>query len=529
MHYTGMAAADFPVGAFCGSAGALGGTGLTTLVALGSVALLAMTLTTSLQDARMQGKTHRLSGSLHDANTRLRRANGELRRRALLDPLTDLPNRKLFEQRLAQAVARINAPGGRPLAVLFIDLDGFKPVNDSFGHATGDLVLKEVAQRIGAQLRRADTVARVGGDEFLLLMEDVEGPAECLALAERLIAALGQPFDLAGRDIQISASVGVAIHPDDGAADQLMSHADAAMYAAKRAGGGVAMRFESHMDARPLEQMGLLHDLRLAIERDELQLHYQPKVDATGAGPGGGTSGVEALLRWRHPQRGMVPPAVFIPVAERFGLIHALGAWVIDAACRQQHAWAAQGLHLRVAVNLSVHQLRRGDVVECIRAALLRWGVAPAQLLCEITESVAMEDLRATQRTLDGLGQLGVRLSIDDFGTGYSSLSTLRQLQAQELKIDRSFVNDLVASADARAIVDAVVRLAHALGLRVVAEGVETAAQRDLLLALGCDELQGYFFARPMPGEQVPAWVQARQAAGRAPPLPAARAEEATV
>jgi len=300
------------------------------------------------------------------------------------------------------------------------------------------------------------------------------------------------------------------VYPDHGQRDDLVAHADTAMYAAKRSGGGTCALFDSTIDGAALEQLSLLNDLRRAIELGQLALHYQPKVDGQRAQ----IRGVEALLRWQHPQRGMISPVVFIPIAERYGLINSLGNWVIDEACRQMQAWADAGVRMRVAINVSAHQLRKDDLVARIEQALDRYQVEASQLLCEITESVVMEDVKATQRVFDGLQRIGVYLSIDDFGTGYSSLSYLRQLPAKQLKIDRSFVNDLESSSDARAIVDAVIHLAHALGLRVVAEGVETAEQRDILLQLGCDELQGFFFAKPMPAAALLAWIGGKKPAG---------------
>jgi len=514
MHYTGMAAASFPDGTVCLSANALGGQSLGTLVVLASVTLLAMTLFTSILDARMQSKTTQLAGSLEMTNAQLQAANDELHKRAFIDPLTGVANRLLFEDRLRHAVSRIARAeeriGGRDqekLAVLFIDLDGFKPVNDSFGHAAGDSVLKEAALRLLSVARDSDTVARVGGDEFVLLMEDVVSLADCVTLARRLVEAVGRPFEIAHRQVQISGSVGIVIYPDHGRGDKLVANADAAMYAAKRAGGGTYAMFESHMDIGALEELNLQNDLRHAVELRQLQLYYQPKVD----GRDGRISGVEALLRWNHPERGMILPGVFIPIAERFGLIKGLGDWVIEEACRQMHAWAVAGMRMRVAINLSVHQLRQDDMVARIQQALDRYHVEASQLLCEITESVAMDDIKATHRAFDGLGRRGVYLSIDDFGTGYSSLSYLRKLPARQLKIDQSFVKDLEVDSDARAVVDAVVRLAHALGLDVVAEGVESAEQRDILLKLGCDELQGFFFAEPMPADAMLAWANLKR------------------
>ena len=519
MHYTGMAAAHFPEGSVCLSAGSLADDSLGALVALAAGSLLALTLATSILDARLQSRTAVLAHSLRVANTQLQNANDELKKQAYVDPLTNLPNRMLFEDRLQHAVRRserdeerISGRNPKRLAVLFVDLDGFKPVNDSFGHAAGDIVLKEAASRLRATARDSDTVARVGGDEFLLLMEDVGTVADAVTLARRVIESLAQPFQIPGRQVEISGSVGIVVYPDQGHRDKLVANADAAMYAAKRAGGSTYAVFEAHMDAGASEQLSLQNDLRHAIELGQLQLYYQPKVD----GRIGQIRGVEALLRWTHPERGMISPALFIPIAERFGLIGTIGRWVIDEACRQMAEWADQGVRMRVAINLSVYQLREEDLVQRIEAALNRHAIDPSQLLCEITETVAMEDIKATQRAFEGLERIGVYLSIDDFGTGYSSLSTLRQLPARQLKIDRSFVNDIATSNDARAVVDAVVRLAHALGLKVVAEGVETAEQRDILIELGCDELQGFYFARPMPAQTLLAWTSGTKPAGAA-------------
>jgi diguanylate cyclase (GGDEF)-like protein len=519
MHYTGMAAANFLTGTVCGSAGSLAGNSLGTLVAASSLVLLALTLFTSTLDARMQSKTARMAVSLRAANDQLKAANDELKDRAFRDPLTGLPNRLLFEDRLAHALQRIDRLEGRVaeresarLAVLFVDLDGFKPVNDSLGHAVGDLVLKEAALRLGVASRDTDTLARIGGDEFVLLMEDATSVADCVMLARRVVEVLARPFDIAGTLVEVSGSVGVVVYPDHGQKDKLIAHADAAMYSAKHAGGNTYALFESHMNAGALEQLNLHNDLRHAIQQGQMQLYYQPKID----GASGQIRGVEALIRWNHPVRGLVGPNVFIPIAERFGLICALGNWVIEEACRQMEAWANEGVRMRVAINLSVHQLREDGLADRIDRALRNHHVEASQLLCEITESVAMEDIKASQRAFEELAKVGVYLSIDDFGTGYSSLSYLRQLPARQLKIDRSFVSDLETSADARAIVSAVIELAHALSLRVVAEGVETEGQRRVLLGLGCDELQGFYFARPMPADALLDWTEGRKPAGAA-------------
>ncbi|MDN3919750.1 bifunctional diguanylate cyclase/phosphodiesterase [Roseateles violae] len=524
MHYTGMAAAHFPVGAVCRSADQLAGQDLGVVVTLATVALLGLTLFTSTLDTRMQSRTARLADSLRISNRQLQTANEELQRRAFVDPLTGLPNRLLFEDRLQHALVRIERSLAQPaepaepdrsgvperLAVLFVDLDGFKPINDSFGHAMGDAVLQEVGRRLLQAARDADTVARVGGDEFVLLLEGLADAEDGMGAARRIVEQFATPLEVDGQNLHLGASVGVVLFPDHGPGDKLMARADAAMYAAKRRGGHGCALFEPNMDLDARVSLSLQSDLRQAIARGQLRLHYQPKVDARRLQ----LSGVEALLRWEHPQHGSVPPAVFIPLAERHGLIDELGDWVIDQACRQMALWRIQGLRLRVAINLSVHQLRQSDLVERVGAALRRHRVDADQLLCEITESMAMDDVRAAQQSFEGLARIGVSLSIDDFGAGYSSLSHLRRLPARQLKIDASFVQDLASSADARAIVDGIIRLAHALDLEVVAEGVETEAQRDVLIGLDCDKLQGYLFARPMPAAALLDWALARRAGG---------------
>ena len=496
MHYAGMAAAGFPADAVCLTAGQLRGDRLGLIVSVAALVLLTLTLFTSVLDARLQSRTAQLASSL-------RAANEELQQLAFRDPLTGLANRSLFDDRVTQAVERCRRESSS-LAVLFVDLDGFKPVNDSFGHDVGDAVLREVARRLSAQARSIDTLARVGGDEFVLLLEDRPDVAVTAQVAQRIIDALLKPFAIGERGLQLSCSVGIAMYPTDGPPEQLMPHADSAMYAAKRSGGGSYAFFEPHMNAGVREQVELQRDLRAALEQGgQLELHYQPKVRSNGRV----ITGAEALVRWRHPARGLLAPGIFIPVAERFGLITALGGWVLEEACRQIAAWREQGLRMRVAINLSVHQLRQDDLVERIAQAMRRHAVDPALLTFEVTESVAMEDADSAMRVFERLGRLGVQLSIDDFGTGYSSLSYLRRLEAGQLKIDRSFVQDLETSADARAIVQAVVQLAHALELTVVAEGVETDGQRAVLQALRCDELQGFLFARPMTAQTMAEWA----------------------
>jgi diguanylate cyclase (GGDEF)-like protein len=481
--------------AFVGTELLLDPSQLLRVVLLGAVAL-GVGLVGALVDLRTRRGTRDLAASLQ-------RANQQLSQMALRDALTGLANRTLFDERLRLALENVGRSPSS-LAVLYLDVDGFKPINDSFGHAAGDAVLREVGQRLLALAGEGETAARVGGDEFLLLLEQADEPGAAGALARRALQVLGQPYRLpGGTEVSLSCSIGIALFPQHGPVAKLVPNADAAMYAAKGVGGSTFAFFEPGMDLDARNEVELHRDLRGALERRELQLYYQPKVEART----GEVTGAEALVRWEHPTRGTVTPYLLIPVAERFGLIGALGAWVIDEACRQAREWMDAGMRIRVAVNLSVHQLRQEDLVSRVHRALHAHQLEPQLLSFEITESVAMEDTQATMHTFSQLAQLGVMLAIDDFGTGHSSLAYLRKLPARQLKIDRSFVADLETSADALAVVDAVVSLAHALGLRVVAEGVETEGQRELLLGLRCDELQGFLIARPMAARSLAFWV----------------------
>jgi diguanylate cyclase (GGDEF)-like protein len=439
----------------------------------------------------------RHAGAAGDGEAIQRPARG-----ATVDALTGLPTRLYFEARLAAAAKKCDSKSGR-LAVFFVDLDGFKPVNDTYGHSCGDRVLEQVGARLKAISRGADVAARVGGDEFLLLMSGISGPEAVTQVATRLIEALSRPYRVEDREVGISCSVGIALYPDGCSQSKLIARADVAMYAAKRAGGSRHCFYAPSMDSDAQHNFDMVRDLRAAMANNELELYYQPKIDAKS----GKVTAAEALLRWQHPRHGLVMPGQFIPLAERSGLIGPLGNWVIEAACKQGRAWRDRGLRMRVAINLSAYQMRQDDIADRITEALARYRIHPSLLTCEITESAAMEDTRATQETMRRLGELGTHLSIDDFGTGYSSLSYLRQLPAEELKIDRSFVMDVEHSADARAVVDAVVKLAHALGLKVVAEGVENPRQQQILVELGCDELQGYLFAKPMTARALLIWA----------------------
>jgi predicted signal transduction protein with EAL and GGDEF domain len=358
------------------------------------------------------------------------------------------------------------------------------------------LLLMQTADRIRASVRLQDTCARVGGDEFVLIA-NVREPADASIIADKLVAVIDDPFNIAGHDLRVSVSIGIALYPGDGAdVEALLKHADVAMYHAKSIGRNQACFFEGAMNTHTEDHLALLQDLRLARKRQQFVLHYQPKFVA----PSGPITGVEALLRWNHPTRGLIPPDTFIPIAERTGLIVQIGEWVIDEACRQVSQWRRAGRPtLTMAVNISALQFSNTRLVPAVKNALERYQLEGEALTLEITESTAMRDVDASLEILERLRALGVRISIDDFGTGYSSLLYLKRLPASELKIDRGFVSELVADGEDAAIVAAIIALGQTLNLKIVAEGVETGAQQDLLTRLGCDSLQGFLLGRPMP------------------------------
>ena len=422
------------------------------------------------------------------------------------DKLTGLSTRVALEKQLAAAASDCDAASSR-MAVLVLELDGFNPIKSSFGHEFGDKLLAKAGTRLRAALGPKGVAGRVAGEEFAVLLSDVGLATSTMAGAgervQALLDELSRPYTVDGREVSLSCSIGVAQYPDDGGPTRMLACGEAAKNAAVRLGGGCYCFYLHGMDGDAREQMDLLRDLRHAIDRGELELFFQPKIDALSAQ----ITAAEALLRWRHPTRGLLSPTLFIPVAERYGFMRELGNWVIEDACRQARIWRDSGLRMRVAINLSAHQMRQEDIVERIEAALTTFHIHPSLLTCEITESVAMEDTETTQTTFRRLGELGVHLSIDDFGTGYSSLAYLRRLPAAELKIDRAFVTDIEHSQDARSVVDAVIKLAHALSLRVVAEGVERVEQQIILTEMGCDELQGYLFSRPMSAQAIQLWA----------------------
>ena len=493
MHYTGMAAAGFPQGSFCGALpDGLEGDGLVSLVLITTFAVLLVALLTSVLDARLEARTAALARSLTLANQ-------ELTQLALHDTLTGLPNRSLLADRIELAIAKVAEQGGC-FALMFIDLDGFKPVNDAFGHHAGDLLLKAVATRLRGHLHSQDTLARIGGDEFVLLVE-LQDPSDAMNVAIKQVNLVSRPFRVAEHDLQLSASLGIVLYPGNGQDQhELLRNADAAMYHAKRVGKNGYSFFDASMNSNARQQLQLLQDLRLAVAAGQFRLHYQPKFDAKRCQP----IGAEALLRWEHPQHGLLAPDRFIGLAEKTGLIIPIGDWVLDEACRQMRLWLDEGIEgWRIAVNLSAIQFCHAGLLDSVARALERHALPANCLTLEITETTAMSDVEVSLTVLQQLSDMGVDLSIDDFGTGYSSLMYLKRLPANELKIDRGFVRELEDEGEDAAIVSAIVALGRALGLRIVAEGVETSSQQAFLTRLGCDSLQGYLLGRPVPAEQL--------------------------
>jgi diguanylate cyclase (GGDEF)-like protein len=420
------------------------------------------------------------------------------------DPLTGLPNRALFVELLTHAVQHAQR-SHTPFALLSLDLDNFKTINDSLGHRRGDQLLVEVARRLQALVPESDAIARLGGDEFAIIVERREGAPWVDLLAQRMIEALAAPFVFDGEPIYVGACIGIAVYPADASdAETLQRHADAALHRAKAQGRGMLQFFAPELSHQARSRLTLDSELRRAIERDELLLHYQPQIDLAA----GRIVGMEALVRWQHPLRGMVPPGEFIEFAEESGLVVRLGRWVLEAAARQMRTWIDEGLSPPpVSVNVSAVQLSRGGVAECAQQALSESRLLPELIELEITESAIMRDRDRAMRTLAELKALGLRLSIDDFGTGYSSLAYLQQLAVDKLKVDMSFVHDMTDNPGKAAIVRAVIAMGHSLGLGVVAEGVETDAQARALRKLHCDAMQGYLVSRPLPAHEMAAFL----------------------
>lgn len=439
------------------------------------------------------------------AIARLYRDERQLERIAHFDALTDLPNRVLLADRLEQAMYRARR-SGRKLALVYLDLDGFKAINDAHGHAAGDRLLVKVAQHMRDCLREGDTVARLGGDEFVAVLADVDSPSVCMWLVQRLVAAIDQPVRIDGLDLRVSSSIGVTFYPQEETvgADQLLRQADQAMYEAKLAGRNRYHLFDIAQHQQLRGQHEQIQRIRDALDRREFVLHFQPKVNMST----GTVIGVEALIRWEHPEQGLLPPAAFLPLIEQHSLDIDVGIWVLDTALEQLETWQAAGLVLSVSVNVSAHFLQHPDFVPQLTALLARHsGLSAARLELEVLETSALSDFARASSVIESCSRLGVRIAMDDFGTGYSSLSYLKRLPVSVLKIDQSFVRDMLHDPDDLSILEGVLGLARAFQREVIAEGVETLEHGQLLLQLGCELAQGYGIARPMPARQLPAWI----------------------
>jgi len=435
----------------------------------------------------------------HQMEVELQRARLLEQHHAYYDGLTNLPNRTLLLDRLQQAVAR-RRRYPCPAALLFLDLDRFKPINDTLGHAAGDLVLQSVARRLTGCVRETDTVSRLGGDEFAILLSRTAHKHDAATVARTILNALAMPFVVDSHELLLTASIGIALCPDDGEdPETLVRNADAAMYRAKEHRGGSYQFYQPAMNAHALERLRLEKDLRQALFREEMRAYYQPQVDART----GKITGLEALLRWRHRELGLLLPADFIPLAEETGLIVPLGEWMLHTACAQGKAWLDAGVGLqRIAVNLSARQFRQGDLLGAVSKALRDTGLNPRRLALEITESRAMHEAPQTVAVLHELKAMGIQLAMDDFGTGYSSLSSLRQFPIDMLKIDMSFVQGIASAPENAAITRAIIAMAHSLEVKAIAEGVESSEQDRFLRSLDCDEEQGYLFGRPLPAHR---------------------------
>ena len=456
------------------------------------------------------GRLSIIEGTTIDITER-KRAEEQVKHLAFHDPLTNLPNRLLFSDRLTLAVAQAHRHGQR-LAVLFLDLDRFKVINDSLGHSVGDELLRQVAERIQEYVREGDTVARLGGDEFTLLVPGITAEEDAAKIAKKICDAIHDPFWIDGRELFVTTSMGVAVYPSDGHdAETLVRNADSAMYRAKEQGRDNYQLYTPAMNAKAVERLSLESRLRQAVANDELELHFQPFFDMKTAE----VLGAEALLRWRHPELGLIPPGEFIPIAELSGLIVPIGEWVLRTACAEARKWHAQGFpQLTVSVNLSSRQFQQTDLVSQVTNALAETGLEPDKLDLEITESNAMQNAEHSINTLWGLKKQGVRISMDDFGTGYSSLNYLKRFPIDRIKLDQSFVRDLPGDRDDAAIAMAVIAMGRSLELVVIAEGVETEEQLAFLKDRDCDQLQGFLFSRPLPSEAFATFLESGRSAG---------------
>ncbi|MGB9093486.1 MAG: EAL domain-containing protein, partial [Gallionella sp.] len=457
------------------------------------------------------GKVTHYVGSHIDITER-KAAEEEIQYLAFYDPLTRLPNRRLLLDRLNQALVS-SARSGRSGALLFIDLDNFKNLNDTLGHDIGDMLLQQVTQRLEACIRTGDTVARLGGDEFVVMLlnmskDPLEGAAQAEAIGDKILVALGQTYQLALHAYHCTASVGVTLFgKNQQSTDELMKQADIAMYQAKKAGRNALRFFDRQMQENISARVSLENELHNALEFRQFHLYYQIQVDSSHR-----PLGAEALIRWIHPQRGLVSPAQFIPLAEESGLILPIGHWVLETACARLKEWEQDALMrgLVVAVNVSAKQFRQPDFVDQVKSVVQHHGIDPARLKLELTEGMLLENIEETIATMNALNELGVKFSLDDFGTGYSSLQYLKRLPLDQIKIDQSFVRDVTSDPNDAAIVQTIIAMAETLGLDVVAEGVETRAQFEFLELRGCNRFQGYLFGRPVPIEQFEAMIKQR-------------------
>lgn len=438
----------------------------------------------------------------------LRKARDETQKLALTDSQTGLANRNWFLRRLRDSVGSAERLD-RLVAVLFLDLDKFKPVNDAFGHVLGDKLLKAVGERLKSCVRKVDMVARLGGDEFAIILTNLEKTDQVNIPAQRILRSLSEPIMIDGNELSVGTSIGVSFYPlDDKTPEELMRKADVALYQAKEAGRGTFRLYDKEMDAQARAVRMLENDLRLAVERDEFVLHYQPLMDVRS----GEVVAAEALIRWQHPKRGMVPPGEFIPVCDANSMIIPIGEWVLYEACRQTKAWHDAGFPLqRICVNVSTRQFDDKNFVPLVEMVLKQTGLEPNCLELEITEGLVIADTERVIEKLKRLRDNGVSLSIDDFGTGYSSLAYLTRFPVHRIKIDRSFIANLSTNPGDAAITDSIIQLGHSLKLRVVAEGVETEEHLNHLRNRGCDEVQGFFYSKPVPAEEFSSWVQLRQ------------------
>ena len=500
MHYIGMGASLFEAGSYCHGGVSLNNDWVAITTALVAASVLALTLVTDIYTGELASRARAHADSLQQANE-------QLHHQAMHDALTGLPNRKLFFERLTSMLSDAT---GSQFAVMMIDLDRFKLVNDSLGHSAGDELLREVAHRLTTAVRKVDMVARMGGDEFLVLTGDVREADEAAGIAEKIVQALRAPLRVHDLEVRTGPSIGISLFPRDGRdANTLVARADEAMYCAKQRGGNTFQYYAAEMSTFTKERLQLEHELRQALALRQFELHYQPRVNVVN----GRVGSVEALIRWRHRTKGYIPPNTFIPIAEETGLILPIGQWVLQEACRQARSWQQSGLPMRVAVNLSAVQFRQADLTSVIRDALAAQQLSPRMLEIELTESAVMTNAESSVTILQQLSRMGVVVALDDFGTGYSNMSYLLRFPIDRLKIDASFVSEMTDDPQSMLIVKAIISLAQSLNMKVIAEGVETVEHLEQLKALGCDQCQGFLFGRPAPARAIEAELRTRAAA----------------